>query len=48
MSVGSGRIELVAHAVTTSSATPILLETVARASPVFKGGWPTIASVTNG
>lgn len=48
VSVGSGRIGLVAHAVTTSSATPILLRAATRASRVFKDGWPTNATVTNG
>lgn len=40
----------VAHAVTTSSAIPILLETAARARarPNFGDGRPSNASVTNG
>ncbi|KAL2062725.1 hypothetical protein VTL71DRAFT_5797 [Oculimacula yallundae] len=38
ISVGSERSELVAHAVTNSSATPIILETATRASPVFRDG----------
>jgi hypothetical protein len=36
----------VAHAVTTSSAVPILLEAAARASPNLRDGWQGNASVT--
>jgi hypothetical protein len=43
--VGGGR-EVVAHAVTTSSAIPILLEAAARASPNLRDDWQGNASVT--
>ena len=43
--MGGGR-EVVAHAVTTSSAIPILLEAAARASPNLRDDWQGNASVT--
>jgi hypothetical protein len=44
--VGGGWREVVAHAVTTSLAAPILLEAAARASPNLRDGWQGNASVT--